>query len=298
MQNAYARVAEKAFPAVVVVLTFRKALYGRLESIASGSGFFVRDDGLLVTNQHVIQGGTLFGVKMLDGTLHPAALVGASKATDLAVLRVKTDKKVPYLRFADTSKVKVGHSAIAIGAPLSLSHTMTTGVVSFKGRKLGVNNNENFIQTDASINPGNSGGPLLDIDGYVIGVNDCGMMPGGNGSIGLNFAIDASLVQRSLRTIVNQAVKGRPSFGLTVVNSVPKGKGVQVTVIKRNSAAEKAGLQVGDIICKMGENELGDIFLFETLVYSEYSPGDVMQLEILRNGKRMRLKVTLGSRKQ
>ena len=167
LQNAYAKVAEKAFPAVVVVLTFRKPPYGKLEQLASGSGFFVRDDGLLVTNNHVIQGGTLFGVKLLDGKLYPAVLVGANKATDIAVLKAETDKKVPFLRFGDTSKVKVGHAAIAIGAPLSLSHTMTTGVVSFKGRKFGTNNNENFIQTDASINPGNSGGPLLDIDGYV-----------------------------------------------------------------------------------------------------------------------------------
>ena len=91
------------------------------------------------------------------------------------MLKVDVDRKEPFLTLANTSQVKVGHYAIAIGAPLSLSHTMTTGVVSFKGRRLGVNNNEDFIQTDASINPGNSGGPLLDIDGLVIGVNDLGL---------------------------------------------------------------------------------------------------------------------------
>ena len=131
LQEAYARVAEKAYPAVVVVLNCQYNSMGRLVEAGTGSGFFVRNDGVLVTNHHVIEGARVLGVRMLDGKLLPATVIGTSKATDIAVLKVEVDRKVPFLRFADTSKVKVGHSAIAIGAALSLSHTMTTGVVSF-----------------------------------------------------------------------------------------------------------------------------------------------------------------------
>ncbi len=290
MQNDFARVAEKAFPAVVVVLNCRYGYSGRLQEHSQGSGFFVRNDGVLVTNHHVIEGADILGVRLLDGKLLPAAVIGTSKSTDIAVLKVEVDRRVPFLRFADTSKVKVGHYAIAIGAPLSLSHTMTTGVVSFKGRKLGVNNNEDFIQTDASINPGNSGGPLLNIDGLVIGVNDCGIMQGG--SIGLNFAIDAKLVQRILGTILSRGLKERPRMGLTVEDVPFGGKGVKVAAVQRNSAAEAAGIKVGDVITAIDNTAVHDIFHFQAIVLTNFSPGDSTTMEVVRNGQKQTLKLS------
>ncbi len=230
--------------------------------------------------------------RLLDDSLVPATIVGSSPATDIAVLKVEAGRKVPFLKFADTSKVKVGHYNIAIGAPLSLSHTMTTGVVSFKGRKLGVTNYEDFIQTDASINPGNSGGPLLNIDGLVIGVNDCAIMPGGNGSIGLNFAIDAKLVQRILGTLLNKGLKERPRIGLTVKELLDDVKGVKVTAVFKKSAAEAAGIKVGDIITAIDNTTIQDIFHFQAFVLTNFSSGDSTATEIVRNGQKKSLRLT------
>ncbi len=199
------------------------------------------------------------------------------------------DTKVPFLKFADTSKVKVGHPAIAIGAPLALSHTMTTGIVSFKGRKLGVNNNEDFIQTDASINPGNSGGPLLNIDGQVIGVNDCGITFGGTGSIGLNFAIDANLVQRAVGSLLNKGLKKKPQLGLTITDTTPAGRGVVVLTVAKHSAAETAGLQPRDIITAIDQTPVQDIFQFQAFVLTNFSPGDSTAVEIIRAEKLLKL---------
>lgn len=291
LQESYAKVAEKAFPAVVVILNCQYNGCGDLRHIANGSGFFVRNDGVLVTNYHVIEGADVLGVRLLDGKLLPASVIGTSKATDIAVLKVAVEGKVPYLQFADTSKVKVGHCTIAIGAPLSLSHTMTTGVVSFKGRKLGVNNYEDFIQTDASINPGNSGGPLLNIDGLVIGVNNCAIMPGGNGSIGLNFAIDAKLVQRILGTLLNKGLKERPRIGMTVEELPEGGKGVKVTTVFKNFAAEAAGIKVGDIITAIDNTPVQDIFHFQAFVLTNFSSGDSAMVDITREGKKRRLRL-------
>ena len=290
MQNEFARVAEKAFPAVVVVLNCKYDWRGQLREHSQGSGFFVRDNGVLVTNHHVVEGADILGVRLLNGKLHPASVIGTSKATDIAVLKVDVDGKVPFLKFADTSKVKVGHYAIAIGAPLSLSHTMTTGVVSFKGRKLGVNNNEDFIQTDASINPGNSGGPLLNIDGLVIGVNSNGIFRSG-GSVGLNFAIDAKLVQRILGTALNMGLKNRPQLGVTVEEMLSGGKGVKVTAVQRNSAAEAAGIKVGDVITAIDKTAIHDIFQFQALVLTNFSSGDSATMEVVRNGLKKALRV-------
>ena len=166
---------------------------------------------------------------------------------------------------------------------------MTTGVVSFKGRKLGVNNNEDFIQTDASINPGNSGGPLLNIDGLVIGVNDCGIMQGG--SIGLNFAIDAKLVQRIVGTLLSRRLKERPRMGLTVEDA-SGGKGVKVTAVQRNSAAGAAGIKVGDVITAIDNTTVYDIFHFQAIVLTNYSPGDSTTMEVVRDGKKQTLKLS------
>lgn len=292
LQESYAKVAEKAFPAVVVIMNCQYNGRGELRHVANGSGFFVRNDGVLVTNYHVIEGADVLGVRLLDGKLLPASVIGTSKATDIAVLKVAVEGKVPFLQFADTSKVKVGHYTIAIGAPLSLSHTMTTGVVSFKGRKLGVNNYEDFIQTDASINPGNSGGPLLNIDGLVIGVNDCAIMPGVNGSIGLSFAIDAKLVQRILGTLLNKGLKERPRIGITV-EELPEGvKGVKVTAVFKKSAAEAAGIKVDDIITAIDNTPVQDIFHFQAFVLTNFSAGDSTTIETVRDGKSIILKLT------
>lgn len=188
LQEKYVAVAEKAMPAVVTI--YSKISRGALpQTHCIGSGFLISEDGYIVTNHHVIVHADVLIVKLLDGTNVQAKIVGVSQSTDLAVIKIETRKKLPFLRFANTDKVKIGHYAIAIGSPFSLSQTMTTGIVSYKGRKLGLHYREDYIQTDAAINPGNSGGPLLNIDGEVIGVNDCiiGPQPASNarGNVGV-----------------------------------------------------------------------------------------------------------------
>ena len=294
LQEAYAKVAEKAFPAVVVVLNCQYDRRGDLREAKNGSGFFVRDDGVLVTNPHVIEGADVLGVRLLDDSLVPATIVGSSSATDIAVLKVEAGRKVPYLKFADTSKVKVGHYTIAIGAPMSLSHTMTTGVVSFKGRKLGLNYREDFIQTDAAINPGNSGGPLLNIDGLVIGVNDCIIQRNEGGSIGLNFAIDGNLVQRTLGELLRKGLKARPSFGATVEERLDGQPGVLVTAVKRDSPAEKAGLKKGDVIVRLGKTQITDPLQLQAVLLTNYQPDDMAELEVASDKTRQVLTIRFG----
>jgi len=293
LQDAYSRVAEKCYPAVVVVVNYQYDGYGLLEEAGIGSGFFVREDGVLVTNHHVIEGAQVLGVRLLQGDVVPATIIATSAATDLAVLKAEVGKKVPCLKFADTSTVKVGHYAIAIGAPLSLYHTMTTGIVSFKGRKIGMNYKEDFIQTDAAINPGNSGGPLLNIDGLVIGVNSCGLMPGGNGSIGLNFAIDGNLVQRTVGMLLGKGLKERPSLGVTVEETKPEGQGVLVTKVIKNSPAGKAGIKAGDTLVKLGKTKICDILQFQYIFLSGYLSGDTVEIKLIRKGETQSLKVSL-----
>ena len=195
LQEKFAAVAEKAMPAVVTVYASGFSRNG------VGSGFLISADGVIVTNFHVIQHADILAVKLADGKQFPSKIIGVSQPTDLAVLRISSKEKLPFLKFADTSKLKIGHYAIAIGSPFALSQTMTTGIVSFKGRKLGLNYQEDYIQTDAAINPGNSGGPLLNINGEVIGVNDCFIAPRSagksSGNVGLGFAIDGNLARIS-----------------------------------------------------------------------------------------------------
>ncbi|MBQ4480344.1 MAG: trypsin-like peptidase domain-containing protein [Victivallales bacterium] len=298
LQDAYARVAEKVFPAVVVVMNCQYDRRGRLTEAGTGSGFFVRDDGVLVTNHHVIKGAEVLGVKLLDGTVVPAVILGDSEATDIAVLKAEVGKKVPFLKFADTSTVKVGHYAIAVGAPHKLSHTMTTGVVSFKGRKLGLNYREDFIQTDAAINPGNSGGPLLNIDGLVIGVNDCGIFPDGTGSVGLGFAIDGNLVQRTLGELLRKGLKARPSFGATIEERPAGQLGVLVTEVLKKSPAEEAGVKAGDVILRLGKTQVTDPLQLQAVLLTDYRPGDTAELEVLRDKIRQVLTIRFGTVKK
>ena len=198
LQEAYALVAEKAFPAVVVIENYK---YNGKTFVRTGvgSGFIVRPDGCIATNYHVIKGADGIGVKLSGQQPIPAEIVGTDPDIDLAVIRIRTDRKLPCLQFADTSKVKVGHYAIAIGAPFSLANTMTTGIVSYKGRRLRNGYYGDYIQTDASINPGNSGGPLLDINGQVIGVNSCILSPGDGGNVGIGLQRGRKKDDRSLR---------------------------------------------------------------------------------------------------
>lgn len=299
LQEKYAAVAERAMPAVVTVYSniYRGAF---LQKHGVGSGFLISEDGYIVTNHHVIKHADVLIVKLFDGVNVQAKLVGVSPRTDLAVIKIKTRKKLPFLKFADTNKVKIGHYAIAIGSPFSLSQTMTTGIVSYKGRELGLHYREDYIQTDAAINPGNSGGPLLNIDGEVIGVNDCIIGPqaasNARGNVGLGFAIDGNLARIIVLCILKQNLTEKPFVGITMAEYNKKSPPI-VTKVLPNSPAAEAGITVGDHILKIGSRKVNTIWDVQTTVLALYNPGEEAIFTFLRNKKIMNTKVKVGSSK-
>lgn len=282
LQEKFAAVAEKAMPAVVTVYASGYSRNG------VGSGFLISSDGVIVTNFHVIQHADTLAVKLADGKQFPAKIIGVSRPTDLAVLRISSKEKLPFLKFADTSKLKIGHYAIAIGSPFALSQTMTTGIVSFKGRKLGLNYQENYIQTDAAINPGNSGGPLLNINGEVIGVNDCFIAPRSagksSGNIGLGFAIDGNLARLVILSIIKSRLPGKPQMGL-VMSQDNKNSPPVISKILPDSPAAKAGLNVGDRFLKIDDRKVSTIDDVKLVISALYTSGDYAVITFIRSGK-------------
>jgi serine protease Do len=285
-------------PAVVTIYTVGNNGKKLPTTNGVGSGFLISQDGFIVTNYHVIKDSTRLIVKLANGKKFEGKIVGVSKRTDLAVLKISSRKKLPYLKFADTNKVKIGHYAIAIGSPFTLSQTMTTGIVSFKGRELGIHYKEDYIQTDAAINPGNSGGPLLDINGNVIGVNDCliGLSnKGAIGNVGLGFAIDANLAKLVILYILKSSNSPKPYTGITMVESKKSQLPIIKSVIK-NSPADIAGLKKGDYITRIGNKKISSIWDVKTTIIALYEPNDVAMISFVRNQKEMYTKIKFGAK--
>ena len=320
LQNNFSRIAEQSMPSVVVIRTGRTVrtwrrggMYDRLHdyyypsrekiSTGQGSGFFVNEKGHILTNYHIVKGQDFFRITLHDGREFEAKLVGSDPLADLAVLKIDYPGKTPYLPFADSEKVKAGHWAIAIGAPFSLSHTVTVGVVSYNRRTVGLNAHENFIQFDASINPGNSGGPLLDIDGRVIGVNDFILSPAG-GNIGLGFAIAGNLAYGICNDLISTGRANRSWTGVMLSdvpdryrerNKLPKG--VMIARMFRNSPAHKGGLKPGDLIVKIDGQSVEEANKARLLIFSR-RPGEVLLFRVYREGRELEIKVTAGSMPQ
>ena len=314
LQNDFSRIAEQSMPSVVVIRTGRTVrtwrrggIYDRLHdyyypsrekiSTGQGSGFFVNEKGHILTNYHIVKGQDFFRITLHDGREFEAKLVGSDPLADLAVLKIDYPGKTPYLSFADSEKVKAGHWAIAIGAPFSLSHTVTVGVVSYNRRTVGLNAHENFIQFDASINPGNSGGPLLDIDGRVIGVNDFILSPAG-GNIGLGFAIAGNLAYGICSDLISTGRANRSWTGVMLSdvpdryrerNKLPKG--VMIARMFRNSPAHKGGLKPGDLIVKIDGQSVEEANKARLLIFSR-RPGEVLLFRVYREGRELEIKVT------
>lgn len=329
LQESFAKVADKAFKSVVVI-TIKKSSAAYRQNIppeirrfyrrgnpympknedenipvGKGSGFFVSEDGYIVTNNHVVEGSSELVVKVKDGREFKAKVIGTDKKTDLAVIKIDSDEKFPALKFADSNRVKVGYWAIAIGAPYDLDYTMTVGVVSQKGRTVGMNVYENYIQTDASINPGNSGGPLLNLSGEVIGVNDFIMTGGGfsKGNIGLGFAISSNMANKIHKQLIKHGEVVRPWLGIAMSPLDDKSKkqfktdtGVIVQEVFSGNPADKGGIEPGDVILSVGNKKVNSPREVQFAVL-EYDPGDSIDLVILRAGKKIDIKVDAGRQK-
>jgi serine protease Do len=266
-----------------------------------GSGVIISSDGYIVTNNHVVDGGTDIKVSLSDKTELPARLVGTDSKTDLAVLKIDRTG-LPALPLSDSSKVQVGDVVLAIGNPFGVGQTVTMGIVSATGRDLGIEDYEDFIQTDAAINPGNSGGALVSAEGRLIGINTAIMSRSG-GNQGVGFAIPASMARNVTDQIMHGGKVSRAFLGVTIqpVTSdlakafkLSKAEGALISDVNPGSPAERAGLKSGDIITKLDDSAVTDSRALRLMI-GDMSPSKTVQLAVLRDGVERRYAVTLGA---
>ena len=265
-----------------------------------GSGVILRADGYILTNNHVVAEANQIDVRLKNGKSYPATLVGADSATDLAMLKIDA-RGLPKAEFASSEKARVGQFVIAIGSPFGLDYTVTTGVLSAKGRGgIGANEIEDYLQTDASINPGNSGGPLVDLQGRVLGINT---MIIGRGS-GIGFAIPAEIAQRVARQLVEHGAVKRAWLGVSFQEITPElaahfGEsfegGALINGVVPNGPAEKAGLQPGDVITAVDDTEIrAGHDLLRTVL--RHGVGEKLTLGVRRVNKTRKVTLVTGER--
>lgn len=275
---------------------------GSLERQGLGSGFIISGDGLIVTNNHVIDGATSVTVKFADGSEYEATVVGADPLTDIALLDIEgTD--LPTVAFGSSDAMRVGDEVIAMGNPFGLGGTVTTGIVSAKDRNINAGPFDEFIQTDAAINQGNSGGPLFNDQGEVIGVNTAIFSPNG-ANAGIGFAVPSDLVSKIVADLQDDGEVDRGWLGVQIkpvseevasVLGLDAGQGTQVEGVIADTPAEKAGLMVGDIVLSFDGTRIEDARDL-TRAVATTAPDTASRIEILRKGERMTLDVTLANR--
>ena len=266
-----------------------------------GSGFIIGDDGYILTNNHVVGEADVITVKLNDGREFKAELVGTDEKSDVAVIKID-GRDLPTLPLGDSDSLKVGEWVIAIGNPFGLAETLTSGIVSAKGRStVGINDYEDFIQTDAAINPGNSGGPLINIKGEAIGINTA-IFSNSGGNMGIGFAIPINMAKAIKDQLVRTGKVTRGQLGVSIGEltqeladyfEIDSTKGALVNEILEGSPAEKAGLQVGDVILKINGREVSGIGdLRNTIAMA--APGSKVELLVQRDGKQRTVTVRIG----
>jgi serine protease Do len=269
----------------------------------AGSGFFISQDGFIVTNNHVVADATEIKVKMSDGRELPARLIGRDPGTDLAVIKVEGND-FKYVSFEETAEPRVGDWVIAIGNPFGLGGTATAGIVSAKARDIDPSGYNDYIQIDAAINRGNSGGPTFDIHGRVIGVNSAIYSPTG-GSVGIGFAIPAETAKNVTTRLMQGQTIERGYVGVSIQN-IPEGgvgalglpagtKGAYVGEVTPDGPALKAGVQVGDVVTQVnGRNIDGSSELRRLVAATE--AGQTVRFTILRDGRRQEITIRAAKR--
>jgi serine protease Do len=274
----------------------------RIPTRSLGSGFLISPDGYIVTNSHVVRGATDINVTLWDGRTFKAKIVGVDDATDIAVLKIDATN-LPYLKFGDSNELRVGDWVIAIGNPFGLGHTVTVGVVSAKGRSLGITRYEDFIQTDAAINPGNSGGPLINIKGEVVGINTAILNPSGMSvNAGIGFAIPSSLAKDIVPTLIAKGKVERAWIGVYIQEVTPEiakqlglkeAKGALVSDVVPGSPADKVGIKRGDVIIEFDGKKVESWRQLPIMV--SLSPvNKKAKLKIIRDGKELEFEVVLA----
>lgn len=267
-----------------------------------GSGFIISKDGYILTNNHVVENADKITVFTSDEQEYKAELIGTDPQSDVALIKIKADKDLPVLPLGDSDQLEVGEWVIAIGNPFGLSQTVTAGVVSAKGRnRVGLNDYENFIQTDAAINPGNSGGPLLNGQGEVVGINSA-LYSRTGGYMGIGFAIPINMVKSIEDQLHNNGTVTRGWLGV-VIQDITKdlaatfglkdAKGILVSEVQKDSPADKAGIKDGDVLISIGGKELKDVTDLRNRV-AMITPGTTVDLAIIRDGSQKHIDVEIG----
>ncbi|MGZ8258688.1 MAG: Do family serine endopeptidase [Methylotenera sp.] len=328
LTGSYSHAAKKAMPAVVNIFTSKKApdnphqkylddpafrqFFGdQLDDMENpsqpenslGSGVIVSEQGLILTNNHVVAAADEIEIALPDGRKLSAKVVGTDPDTDLALIKVDAEH-LPAITFASSDKLNVGDVVLAIGNPFGVGQTVTQGIVSALGRShLGINIYENFIQTDASINPGNSGGALIDTDGNLVGINSAIYSRSG-GSMGIGFAIPATLARQVMEQIVTKGNVTRGWIGIEAQDITPElaesfklsqAKGALIAGVLRNSPADKAGLRAGDILLEIEGKPVLDSGSMLNLV-AALAPNQKATLKIARAEKKINVSILIGKR--
>jgi serine protease Do len=267
-----------------------------------GSGFIIHSSGYIVTNNHVVEGADEIKVTLASKDTLDAKLIGRDPKTDLALIKVTSDKPLPTVQFGNSDALEVGDWVLAIGNPFGLGHTVTAGIVSAKGRIIGAGPYDDFIQTDASINPGNSGGPLFNMRGEVIGINTA-IVAGGQG---IGFATPSNMAKEVLLQLHGAGKVTRGWLGVAIQRLSPdlvkafgleNDQGALVADVVPDGPAAKAGIERGDIILALQGQKIQDSNELPRLV-ANLAPGTKVDLDILRAGKKRTIAVTLGTLKE
>ena len=324
--NSFADLAEKLMPSVVNISTTQTVVtrsnpfpnfqfppgspFGDMfkefgtpqerQSSALGSGFIIDEKGILVTNNHVIEGAEDIVVQVNGEKKFKATVIGADPLSDIAVLKIESKEKFLPVRFGDSDKARIGDWVIAIGNPFGLGGTVTSGIISARNRSIGLSRYEDYIQTDASINSGNSGGPLFDMSGNVIGINTA--ILGRSGNVGIGFSIPSN----SAKIVIDQLIKfGETKRGwlgvriqdvtkeIAEVEKLDKPRGALVASVAPNSPSEKAGVKSGDIILEFNGEKIEQMKELPMIV-ARTEVGKKVKVKIWRNKKEITKTITLG----
>ena len=277
------------------------------ERVGSGSGVIIREDGYIVTNNHVIDGATRIEVTLNNNQTYPATLVGTDPATDVALLKVEATG-LPVIPFGDSDKLRLGEWVIAIGSPYDLRSTITAGIVSAKGRSMPSNGEfkiESFIQTDAAVNPGNSGGALVDKAGNLVGINTAIISQTGSYT-GYSFAVPSNIVKKIAYDLMDFGSVKRAVLGISMKPiddkiaeelKLSSRNGVYIGEVSKSGAADKAGIKAGDVLIAIDSTKITNPASVQEAV-SRFSPGDNAVVTVLRDGKELKLDVTFKGTSQ
>ena len=329
-ETGFAPIAQAVLPAVVTVTStriiradvsdnplfqdpfFRRFFGGDARGLAPqerkeqglGSGVVVSGDGLILTNNHVVESSSEVLVLFGENEEYHAKILGTDPQTDIAVLKVDKAKNLKPITLGDSSKVQIGEFVLAIGNPFGVGRTVTMGIISATGRgELGITGYEDFIQTDAAINPGNSGGALVDPEGRLVGINTA-ILSRSSGNVGIGFAVPVNMARNVMDQIVKQGKVVRGFMGVNIQNLTPairsafklsEDRGALVSGVEKGGPADKAGLQRGDVVLSLNDQPVQDSRDLRFRIAS-LRPGSAAHLQVLREGQRRDINVNLGER--